>query len=117
VDPAGDQMLCSDTNLTPDDTDMLSNCPIMKSSLTTGDWSVIVISNNGDSGDPIAYERDFSLTVGPQSTSTVRQPFSQSTNCLPKYKVHSYGDRNDHFDSSLELDIHYDQHTVQHTGP
>lgn len=36
----------------------------------TGEWSVIMISNNGDA-EPIAYERDFSLTVAPQSTTTV----------------------------------------------
>jgi hypothetical protein len=30
-----------------------------------------VISNNGDNGEPIAYQRDFSLTVGEQQTSTV----------------------------------------------
>jgi hypothetical protein len=63
-------MLCSDTQLTPDGSDQLSNCPILKSSLTNGNWSVIVMSNNGESGEPIAYERDFTLTVGPQSTST-----------------------------------------------
>lgn len=70
VDTVGDQLLCSDTNLTPDDTDQLSTCPIEKSELVSGNWSVIIISNNGD-GEPIAYERDFTLTVGPQLTSTV----------------------------------------------
>lgn len=29
------------------------------------------MSNNGGDGYPIAYERDFTLSVGPQSTSTV----------------------------------------------
>ncbi|KAF2471864.1 uncharacterized protein BDR25DRAFT_303248 [Lindgomyces ingoldianus] len=70
VDPTGEQTECSETNLTPDDTNMLSTCPIEKSQLSSGDWSVVIISNNGDSGNPIAYERDFSLSVGPQSTST-----------------------------------------------
>ncbi|KAF2001989.1 hypothetical protein P154DRAFT_463582, partial [Amniculicola lignicola CBS 123094] len=70
VDPAGDQLLCSDTNLTPDDTNQLSTCPIQKSQLYSGLWSILILSNNGDGGDPIGYERDFSLSVGPQSTST-----------------------------------------------
>ncbi|KAF2706996.1 hypothetical protein K504DRAFT_384493 [Pleomassaria siparia CBS 279.74] len=70
ISPSGDQTLCSDTNLQPDDTNQLSTCPITKGQLYSGDWSVVIISNNGDAA-PIAYERDFSLSVGPQSTSTV----------------------------------------------
>lgn len=71
VDPNGDQTECSQSPLTPDNTPQLVNCTDWpKSELYTGDWSLIVISNNGDA-DPIAYERDFSLTVGPQQTSTV----------------------------------------------
>jgi hypothetical protein len=43
----------------------------MKSQLYSGDWSVVIITNNGD-GTQAAYERDFVLSVGPQSTVTVR---------------------------------------------
>jgi hypothetical protein len=43
--------------------------PLNKTQLTTGEYSLIIISNNGD-GTPIAYQRDFSLTVAPQSTVT-----------------------------------------------
>ncbi|RMY77084.1 hypothetical protein D0863_01551 [Hortaea werneckii] len=71
VDPNGDQTQCSDTPLLPDNTPQLVNCTQWpKSKLYTGDWSLIVISNNGD-GDPIAKERDFHLSVGPQQTVTV----------------------------------------------
>ncbi|KAI7393197.1 hypothetical protein KC336_g16365 [Hortaea werneckii] len=71
VDPNGDQTQCSDTPLLPDNTPQLVNCTQWpKSELYTGDWSLIVISNNGD-GDPIAKERDFHLSVGPQQTVTV----------------------------------------------
>ncbi|CAI6316645.1 unnamed protein product [Periconia digitata] len=69
VNPDGVQSLCSDTQLTPDDTNQLSTCPDLKSSLSTGDYSVVLFSNNGN-GTPIAYQRDFHLSVGPQSTST-----------------------------------------------
>ncbi|KAF2103703.1 hypothetical protein NA57DRAFT_18329, partial [Rhizodiscina lignyota] len=69
VDPNGDQVLCSDTSLTPDDTNQMSTCPTDKDQLFDGYWSVIIISNNGN-GDPIGYERDFSLSVGPQVTTT-----------------------------------------------
>ncbi|KAH7135741.1 hypothetical protein B0J11DRAFT_168855 [Dendryphion nanum] len=69
IDPKGDQVLCSDTPLRPDDTNQLSTCPVKKSELISGDWSVVIMSDNGD-GESIAYERDFKLSVGPQSTST-----------------------------------------------
>ena len=44
--------------------------PQNKNELFDGDWSIIVISNNGDC-DPIAFQRDFFLSVGPQSTVEV----------------------------------------------
>ncbi|KAK7183594.1 hypothetical protein DPSP01_010429 [Paraphaeosphaeria sporulosa] len=69
VDPQGDQNLCTDTNLAPDDTDMLSTCPLRKNQLVSGTWSIIVISDNGE-GVPLAAQRDFVLSVGPQLTST-----------------------------------------------
>ncbi|KAF2786928.1 hypothetical protein K505DRAFT_199486, partial [Melanomma pulvis-pyrius CBS 109.77] len=69
IDPNGDQTLCSNTNLQPDDTNQLSTCPIQKSQLFSGSWSIVIMSNNGDAGS-VAYERDFELSVGPQSTVT-----------------------------------------------
>lgn len=71
VDPNGDQYQCTDTALQPDDTYQMSTCPLEKCFLWSGAWSVIIISNNGDKGDPIAYQRDFSLEVGVPSTMTV----------------------------------------------
>lgn len=62
--------MCTDTALTPDDTDMLSVCPLRKDQLVSGNWSIIVISNNGDAV-PLAAQRDFVLSVGPQITSTI----------------------------------------------
>jgi hypothetical protein len=70
VDPSGDQYLCSDTDLQPDDTFQMSTCPLEKDQLWSGAWSVIIISNNGDAA-PIAYQRDFSLSVGIAATTTV----------------------------------------------
>ena len=71
VDPSGDQYLCSDTPLLPSDTYQMSTCPLEKDELWYGDWSVIIISKNGDE-DPIAYKRDFKLEVDVKVTSTVR---------------------------------------------
>lgn len=72
VDPSGDQYLCSDTPLLPKDTYQMSTCPLEKDELWSGAWSVIILSNNGDKGWPIAYQRDFSLEVAVPATTTVR---------------------------------------------
>lgn len=71
VDPNGDQYECSDTPLVPAYTPETVTCSDWpQDKLYSGDWSLVVISNNGD-GDPIAYQRDFSLTVGTPTTVTV----------------------------------------------
>ncbi|KAK6005037.1 hypothetical protein QM012_007816 [Aureobasidium pullulans] len=71
VDPNGDQYECSDTPLTPAYTPETVTCSDWpQDKLYSGDWSLVVISNNGD-GDPIAYQRDFSLTVGTPTTVTI----------------------------------------------
>ncbi|KAH0172358.1 hypothetical protein KCU67_g1763, partial [Aureobasidium melanogenum] len=71
VDPNGDQYECSDTPLVPAYTPETVTCSDWpQDELYSGDWSLVVISNNGD-GDPIAYQRDFSLTVGTPTTVTI----------------------------------------------
>ena len=70
VDPTGEQYQCTDTSLQPDNTYQMSTCPLMKNSLYSGDWSLIILGNNGDK-EQFAYQRDFILTVGKPVTSTV----------------------------------------------
>ncbi|KAK0977672.1 hypothetical protein LTS16_015346 [Friedmanniomyces endolithicus] len=71
VNPNGDQSQCSNTPLLPNDTPQLITCADWpKDKLYNGSWSLLIISNNGN-GSPIAYQRDFSLSVGPQHTLTV----------------------------------------------
>jgi len=82
VDPNGDEYQCTDTPLQPDDTIQLSTCPMDKDQLWTGDWSVLVISNNGDA-DPIAYERDFFLSVGIPSTTTYTPTMTITSTTTP----------------------------------
>ncbi|KAI9714342.1 MAG: hypothetical protein M1820_000303 [Bogoriella megaspora] len=89
VDPNGDEHQCTDTPLTPDDTNQLSTCPLNKNQLWSGDWSIVIISNNGESGDPIAYERDFSLSVGTQSTTTFTPTVTASAVVTPVKNVTS----------------------------
>ncbi|KAI7509161.1 hypothetical protein KC347_g5464 [Hortaea werneckii] len=68
VDPNGDQYLCTDMDLFPDDTTETSTCPLEKQQMWSGDWTVVIISNNGEKGCPIAIQRDFELTVAEPST-------------------------------------------------
>ncbi|KAI9664628.1 MAG: hypothetical protein M1821_006074 [Bathelium mastoideum] len=89
VDPNGDEYLCTDTPLTPDDTPEMSTCPLDKDQLFSGDWSILILSNNGDNGDPIAYERDFSLSVGPQQTTTYTPTVTASAVITPLVNVTS----------------------------
>ncbi|KAF2159303.1 hypothetical protein M409DRAFT_60889 [Zasmidium cellare ATCC 36951] len=71
VDPQGNQAQCSNTNMQPDKQTQLITCSDNpKDTLYNGNWSLLVISNNGNA-DPIAYQRDFSLDVGSQSTTYV----------------------------------------------
>jgi len=79
VDPQGNQYQCSDTPLTPDYTPQTINCTsVLESGMQSGDWSLLIISNNGD-GDPISYERDFSLDVGAQETATATPTVTVTT--------------------------------------
>jgi hypothetical protein len=86
VDPNGDEYQCTDTPLQPDDVIQLSTCPMDKDQLWTGDWSVLVISNNGDA-DPIAYERDFYLSVGIPSTTTYTPTVTITSTSTPLVMV------------------------------
>ena len=72
-DDTGDQLECSGVATTPDLTNVISTCPITKSQMTSGPWSILVIGNNGD-GSPYAWQRDFTLTVGVPSMFTTILP-------------------------------------------
>lgn len=56
--------------------------PIDKDALFSGEWSIIIISNNGDC-QPIDYIRQFSLSVGPQITSTIVPTITLTTTTTP----------------------------------
>ena len=48
----------------------------------SGEWSLLILSNNGDCA-PIDYERDFYLSVGPQQTTTVPPTIYVSATVTP----------------------------------
>ncbi|KAK0664933.1 hypothetical protein DIS24_g262 [Lasiodiplodia hormozganensis] len=83
VDPNGGQYTCSNTPMQPDDTDEMSTCPLLKNQLWSGAWSLLILSNNGADGAPIAFERDFLLDVGVQTTISVTPTVTASTVIVP----------------------------------
>jgi len=66
----------------PSDTSQLSTCPLENEQMSSGEWTILVIGNNGD-GNPFAYERDFSLTVGPQETASTTQTVTYTQTSTP----------------------------------
>ncbi|KYG48493.1 hypothetical protein M433DRAFT_60989 [Acidomyces richmondensis BFW] len=83
-----DEYECSAVHPTPDNTPEISTCEVQKSDMSSGNWSLLVIGNNGD-GKPYAYQRDFYLTVTTQHTvtSTVTGAFTQTIQ--PTYTITS----------------------------
>ncbi|KAK0944686.1 hypothetical protein LTR29_003913 [Friedmanniomyces endolithicus] len=85
-DQTSDEYECSPLPAVPDDTRQMSTCPVLKSQMSSGNWSILTLGNNGNE-DPFSYQRDFTLQVGPQQTvtTTVYAPYTltlQSTSTL-----------------------------------
>ncbi|KAK5118218.1 hypothetical protein LTR85_008198 [Meristemomyces frigidus] len=78
-DDTGDQYDCNSVPTVPDGVSQAPTCPIEKSQLVSGNYSLLTIGNNGN-GNPFAYQRDFNLTVGQQQTAmvTVTKPYTLS---------------------------------------
>jgi hypothetical protein len=84
--PGEREFFCSQMPTVPDNQNELSTCSIKKNQMTSGHWLLIVTGNNGDGGQPFAWQRgmlprsllyvhmltalDLYLNVGTQITST-----------------------------------------------
>ena len=89
IDPKGDQTECSETPMQPDDTPQIITCEQWtKDRLYNGAWSLLIIANNGDA-EPIAYQRDFSLEVGAQQTSTIKPTVTVTDKQTPVVNITS----------------------------
>lgn len=82
-DETGDQYECSSVPTVPDDVSQLSTCPIDKNQMATGNWSILAIGNNGASGDPFAYQRNFYLSVGVPETTTLTPTVTYTQTSTP----------------------------------
>ncbi|KAF2832864.1 hypothetical protein CC86DRAFT_364878 [Ophiobolus disseminans] len=86
VEPAGvnsQEYLCDQISTYPENDLKLSTCPIQKSQMISGHWLLLVMGNNGDLGQPFAWQRDLYLTVGTPVTSTFTPTVTFSLTSTP----------------------------------
>ncbi|KAI5249333.1 hypothetical protein E4T43_00881 [Aureobasidium subglaciale] len=88
VAPDGDPYYCSDISTTPDYTDATTTCPILKSQMYSGDWTLILLDNNGNSSS-FSAKRILHLNVGAQVTSTVEPTITLSVTQTPTSTVNA----------------------------
>lgn len=63
----------------------MSTCPLEKDQVTSGEWELIVIGNNGAAATdaPIAFVRTFSISAGPQQTVSVTPTVTVTVSTTP----------------------------------
>ncbi|KAH7080371.1 hypothetical protein BKA63DRAFT_407796 [Paraphoma chrysanthemicola] len=67
VEPEGvnaQEYLCDQIPTYPESDLKTSTCPVQKNQMISGHWLLLVLGNNGDDGQPFAWQRDLYLTVG-----------------------------------------------------
>jgi hypothetical protein len=55
------ESLCSQIPTVPENQNELSTCPIKKNEMISGHWLLLVLGNNGDGGQPFAWQRGMLL--------------------------------------------------------
>ncbi|KAL5116582.1 hypothetical protein ACEQ8H_005578 [Pleosporales sp. CAS-2024a] len=86
VEPEGvnsQEYLCDQIPTYPDDQLRTSTCPIRKDQMKSGHWLLLVLGNNGDDGQPFAWQRDLYLTVGIPVTATLTPTVTFSMTSTP----------------------------------
>lgn len=79
VDPNGDQTECSQTSMQPSNVTQTVTCDAWTNqNMSSGDWSILIISNNGNES-AIAYQRDFHIDVGQPNATTSAAPTITNT--------------------------------------
>lgn len=96
VAPDSDEYLCSQIPTQPDDVNQLSTCPIQKSQMPSGDWLLLILGNNGDGGQPFAWQR------GKAHDSAIHYHFNKCRS-VP-YNRHT---SNHHSNANSDLDHYY----------
>ncbi|KAI4733497.1 hypothetical protein E4T50_15943 [Aureobasidium sp. EXF-12298] len=88
ITPKNESIFCSDVATTPDYTDATSTCPILKNQMYSGDWTLVLLDNNGN-GSSFNANRHLHLSVGAQVTTTVIPTITLSVTQTPTSTVNS----------------------------
>lgn len=88
IAPDGDSYYCSDVPTTPDYTDAVTTCPIQKNQMYSGDWTLVLLDNNGNNTS-FSAKRVLHLDVGEQVTSTVIPTITLSVTQTPTLLVNA----------------------------
>jgi hypothetical protein len=86
IEPEGvssQEYLCDQIPTYPENEMKLSTCPIQKSQMYSGHWLLLVLGNNGDDGQPFAWQRDLYLTIGVPVISTLTPTMTFSLTSTP----------------------------------
>lgn len=73
-----DQYDCGEVPTVPNNASQTATCQIRKDQLVPGNYLIIAIGNNGN-GQPFALQRQFTIQVGPQMTTTFRRTAAITT--------------------------------------
>lgn len=82
ITPKNQSIFCSDVPTSPDYTDETTTCPILKNQMYSGDWTLILLDNNGNAST-FNVKRRLHLNVGEQVTSTVIPTITLSVTQTP----------------------------------
>lgn len=88
ITPKNESIFCSDVATTPDYTDVTSTCPILKNQMYSGEWTLVLLDNNGN-GSSFNANRHLYLNVGAQVTEVVTPTITLSVTQTPTSTVNA----------------------------
>lgn len=88
ITPKNQTIFCSDVATSPDYTDETTTCPILKNQMYSGDWTLLLLDNNGNASTFNA-KRRLHLSVGEQATSIIIPTITLSVTQTPTSTVNA----------------------------
>ncbi|KAG9658734.1 hypothetical protein KCU98_g3077, partial [Aureobasidium melanogenum] len=88
ITPKNQTIFCSDVATSPDYADETTTCPILKNQMYSGDWTLLLLDNNGNASTFNA-KRRLHLSVGEQVTSVVIPTVTLSVTQTPTSTVNA----------------------------
>ncbi|KAH0290104.1 hypothetical protein KCU84_g17979, partial [Aureobasidium melanogenum] len=88
ITPKNQTIFCSDVATSPDYADETTTCPILKNQMYSGDWTLLLLDNNGNASTFNA-KRLLHLSVGEQVTSVVIPTITLNVTSTPTSTVNA----------------------------